>query len=450
MFGPRSSGRARLLRAGLLSAAALVAAGPASAATVTKAWSGTCSVGPAGQTKLSLPANFAFTATLPDTVRPGGSFGATNPSYTITFPGTAVKSLAAAGSGVTADVRSLWLVSNSNPSQITPDGYNMAQGGVRSARQAFQTDRLDLFDGTKTTYKGLSLAVTPPSSTTALLASGTFKTEMAIATDVFGDLLIDQLFGQVKWELYCRQLGTGSSIFLQSVRIANSTPVLSSLSPKHGPARGRQPGDDHRHRSRRGDRAIRQRHRRRGLGVVDAAHGARARRNGTVEVRATSPAGLLSAPLSYTYAISSGPRITSVSPGTAWENLSARITLTLDTSFGVSAVRFGGAAVNFTQSRNQITFDAPGLPKGTYPIAVTFQNGQTATASFRSCPGSPDPPLGGVARDAQRPRWAPPTTSMIASAGAPSGSIHGRRFVSNTLGSRGRIRPRAGRARRRS
>ncbi len=211
MFGPRSSGRARLLRAGLLSAAALVAAGPASAATVTKAWSGTCSVGPAGQTKLSLPANFAFTATLPDTVRPGGSFGATNPSYTITFPGTAVKSLAAAGSGVTADVRSLWLVSNSNPSQITPDGYNMAQGGVRSARQAFQTDRLDLFDGTKTTYKGLSLAVTPPSSTTALLASGTFKTEMAIATDVFGDLLIDQLFGQVKWELYCRQLGTGAA-----------------------------------------------------------------------------------------------------------------------------------------------------------------------------------------------------------------------------------------------
>ncbi len=386
MFGPRSSGRARLLRAGLLSAAALVAAGPASAATVTKAWSGTCSVGPAGQTKLSLPANFAFTATLPDTVRPGGSFGATNPSYTITFPGTAVKSLAAAGSGVTADVRSLWLVSNSNPSQITPDGYNMAQGGVRSARQAFQTDRLDLFDGTKTTYKGLSLAVTPPSSTTALLASGTFKTEMAIATDVFGDLLIDQLFGQVKWELYCRQLGTGSSIFLQSVRIANSTPVLSSLSPNTGPPAGGNlvtiTGTGLDGATVRFGSAT--------AGVVSASSTQLTVRapagNGTVEVRATSPAGLLSAPLSYTYAISSGPRITSVSPGTAWENLSARITLTLDTSFGVSAVRFGGAAVNFTQSRNQITFDAPGLPKGTYPIAVTFQNGQTATASFSFVP----------------------------------------------------------------
>lgn len=385
MFGPASSSRARLLRAGLATAAALTAVAPASAATTTKSWTGTCSVTPPGQTSISLPASFTFTATLPDTVRPGSSFGATNPSYTITLPGAAVKTLAAAGSGVTAKVSSLWLVSATTPQQITPDGYNLATGGVSSARQAFQTDQVNIFDGTKTTYKGLSMAVTPPSNTSALLASGSFKAEMNVATDVFGDLLIDQLFGQVKWGLYCKQGGTTGRIFVQSVRIANLTPVLSSLSPNTGPPAGGNlvtiNGTNLEGATFRFGTAT--------AGIVSASSTQVTVRapagTGVQEVRATA-SGLTSSPLSYTYAISSAPKITSVTPGTAWENLSARITVKTDQLLSASGVRFNGSAVNFTQSGQTITFDAPGLPKGTYPIAVTFQNGQQATASFSFVP----------------------------------------------------------------
>ncbi len=70
---------------------------------------------------------------------------------------------------------------------------------------------------------------------------------------------------------------------------------------------------------------------------------------GTQEVRATA-SGLTSGPLFYTYAISSAPKITSVTPGTAWENLSATITLKTDQFLPASGVRFNGSAVNFTQS----------------------------------------------------------------------------------------------------
>lgn len=379
MFRRPSMPRRALACAAVMSAAALAAASPISAKSVTDSWPGRCWFTAPSKT-VSMNVSFAFSATIPDRVRPGASFAASGVRLTATIPAESVKELAGLGSGVQWKSYGLTLRADAS---TTPAYYNvLGSSSALSTRQPFQIDQLNVFDGTKTTYKALSLEFAPPTVTNALSATGGVKTVLSIDHAMNGQLLVDQLFGQAAFTTFCIvNSGTPNSGQLGTVQIGNYAPTITGMTPNSGPESG---GTLVTLTGSGFDGAS--------VNFGEKTAGIVERTDSRMVVRAPAGtgftlvqaqyAGLKSNSQNWTWTKgTAAPQITAVSPNTGLEYLGTRVTLSGNNLDAASSVTFNGQAVAFTRSNGQLSFDAPGLARGTYPIVVTTSAG-SATSSF--------------------------------------------------------------------
>lgn len=369
----RATARAGLLA--VLSAGALV--GPASAAVVTKTWNSTCTT--MDSTRTSFAVTNTFSADVPTQLRPGAYLSFSNIQYTAALPAASVKALSPFGTEVQISGSRLYAVTDAKFSTGT---VTVLPTSASSARRPIEVDQLNVFDGSKTTYKPLALAVSAPPvwfGPTVLATSGSGTSVVSLGA-FSGAITFTQLFGQAVTGIQCTPAGGTFA----TIALGSFPPVVNSLSPNSGPEAGGNLvtvigsaldsttvtiGGVNAPVVERGSTRI----------VVQVPRG-----TGTQKLVVSGPPKV-STPVNYTYTRAAAPAITSISPGSAPELFGTRITLSGTALTPANAVTFNGTAVSFTQSGGQISFDAPGLAKGTYPIRVTTDGG-TASGTFTFAP----------------------------------------------------------------
>jgi hypothetical protein len=372
----------RLPRLGLALAAALsavlLAPSASSGQSVQASLPEQCSFTKNGAT-VQFNATSLIQATLPDHVRPNTWFSPTDVRRTVTLGADAVKTLSAFGSGVQTRIENFPLqFRNAGPATT----YNFANPSVLSTRAGFQVDQWN-FDPAKTTYRPLSLSVTTPNATAAFFTGPTTGLRAFVVPGFDGQVLLDQWFGQDRFALRCVAFGT----VLGSFQVEEYAPVIHNISPIVGPSTGGTTvtinGADLE-----------------GTTVRFGQNPAAILESSASRLVVRSPAGppaqlvdivvtggaLSSAITGATkFAYRDGglqqPTITSLSPNTGLEFLGGTVTISGNDLAAATALTFNGQGVAFTRIGSQLTFSAPGLPKGTYPVVVTTPGG-SATAQF--------------------------------------------------------------------
>ncbi|MBJ7472889.1 MAG: IPT/TIG domain-containing protein [Solirubrobacteraceae bacterium] len=355
----------------------------ASGAAISKTWTDSCQLSMGGRV-VTLPASVAYSGTAPDSVTKGGTYALSGVRQTLTFSGAAVKQLAAFGSGL--QFRAERMPVRTGKSGL-PSATDLIPSGtaVLSNRAAFQTDVWNPFDATKTTYKPLSITLAPTGSATFTHQLGISNlVELNAQDGLTGVFLLDGLLGQSGYNVIC----TGPSTNLASYTAVDPpAAAVTSITPISGPTTG---GNEVTVRGPGLEAAVVR------FGLYGATVVSRSSRGVVVRVPARPTTGpvtinvfvngttvtLPSAYRFYTYTAVPAPTISTLSPTSAPELFGTRVTATGTNLAGATAVTFNGQSVPFTQnSATSVSFDAPGLPKGAYTVAIVTPGG-SATKTF--------------------------------------------------------------------